>query len=285
MRYPGLNGVLDAMRTYVLKYKADPRIRSKAVAITASIAQDPRTGHPDRRNYSQVAGAVYNWVNHNIAYVRDPDAVEYLQSPPKTLQYGYGDCDDLATLSAALLSSIGVPTRFKVVKADPRNRGSFSHVYVEYLDRGEWIPFDITLHSHAGAGIADSAIYGKRTVTIDDLPEQPLMQHTLHDGDLGLTLPTIDLNQIGKQITGDLGFPKVTGSTPTGGTASGPYIPGSYGEVPTFPSAQEIASQVAQQQSAQAKATRGKALKKWAVITGGALAGGIAIYELVKHYN
>lgn len=168
MYYPGLDKVLDEMKRLVTEYKGNPEIRDKAVALTAGIPRDIRTGLPDRRNFDNIASKIYDWMKKNIAYVRDPDEIEWLQTPLKTLDVGYGDCDDQATLAGALLGSIGVPTRFKVVKADPNNRSRYSHVYLEYRANGEWKPFDTTLHSKAGDGISDSRIYGSRTILLDD---------------------------------------------------------------------------------------------------------------------
>lgn len=62
---------------------------------------------------------VQSWVQDNVRYILDPtDAdggVELVQTPQVTLQLLAGDCDDQATLTAALLSVIGHPCRFIAV--------------------------------------------------------------------------------------------------------------------------------------------------------------------------
>lgn len=166
--YPGLDTVLEEMKRLVTEYKGHPEIRDRAVAVTAGIPRDIRTALPDRRNFHNIASAIYDWMKRNIEYVRDPDGIEWLQTPLKTLEVGYGDCDDMATLAAALMGSIGIPTRFKVVKADPNNRERYSHVYLEYQADGQWKPFDPTLHTKAGDGIGEAQIYGSRTISLDD---------------------------------------------------------------------------------------------------------------------
>lgn len=166
--YPGLEAVLSEMRSLVTEHKGNPQVRDKAVSITQSVPRDRRTGLPNRRNYHAIASAIYDWMKTHVGYVRDPDGIEWLQSPPRTLQNGYGDCDDQAVLAGALLSSIGVPTRFKVVKADPADRGRYSHVYLEYQAGGRWRPFDPTLHTRAGDGLSGRQIYGSRTVGLSD---------------------------------------------------------------------------------------------------------------------
>lgn len=166
--YPGLDAVLGKMKQLVKQYKGSPKIRDKAFEITKGISKDPRTNLPDRRNYHNIATAVYKWMKKNIAYVRDPDGIEWLQTPVVTLKQGYGDCDDLSVLAGALLSSIGLPTRFKVVKANPSKPSSYSHVYLEYQANGSWKPFDPTLHTKAGDGLDDSRILGSKTVSLSD---------------------------------------------------------------------------------------------------------------------
>jgi transglutaminase-like putative cysteine protease len=89
--------------------------------------------------------AVFRFVRDRITFVNDPDGTEWLQTPRYTLQVAGGDCDDRATLLAAMLRTIGVPTDFKVVALDRRRPGSFSHVYaVAKLGRGRDIPLDPT---------------------------------------------------------------------------------------------------------------------------------------------
>jgi transglutaminase-like putative cysteine protease len=63
--------------------------------------------------------SLQGWVQDSIRYIQDPTddtgGVELVQTPQKTLEYQAGDCDDQATLLAALLSSIGHPARFMAV--------------------------------------------------------------------------------------------------------------------------------------------------------------------------
>lgn len=166
--YPGLDQVLQTMKELVDQGKGSPFIREKAVQITSFISADPRTGLPNRRNFDAIAHAVYEYMKKNIQYVRDPDGIEWIQTPEKTLELGFGDCDDQAVLAGALLSSIGVPTRFKVVKADPQNRGSFTHVFLQFQSGGIWKGFDPTLHSRAGDALADNQIFGSRLIDLSD---------------------------------------------------------------------------------------------------------------------
>lgn len=175
--YPGLDGVLKKMRELVNEGKGDPAIRSKAVELTSGIPKDIRTGLPNRRDYGKIADAVYSCMKKNIAYVNDPDGIEWLQTAKKTMDQGFGDCDDQSVLAGALLSSIGVPVRFKVVKANPGNRNAYSHVYLQYHDKSKWKGFDPTLHTKAGDELADHQTFGSRTV---DLSGVEIIDKNIH---------------------------------------------------------------------------------------------------------
>jgi len=88
-------------------------------------------------------------------YLRDkfvyiPEAVETLQYPDYMLN-GFemsgrlvGDCDDISTLHATLLTVLGFQVRFVAIRStfdDP----NFDHVFVEAHDGGDWIPYDLTI--------------------------------------------------------------------------------------------------------------------------------------------
>jgi transglutaminase-like putative cysteine protease len=92
--------------------------------------------------------ALFNFVRDRIRYVKDVRGLETLQTPPATLEVGQGDCDDKSTLLAALLESIGHPTRFVAVGfVQP---GRYSHVYVESRAGSRWIALDATMPHDAG---------------------------------------------------------------------------------------------------------------------------------------
>jgi len=95
------------------------------------------------RDFTCEARALFKWVQHNIRWTRDIEGVETVQTPERTLEWGFGDCDDLSTLVAGLALSVGIPVKFRAVAADPRRKGQFSHVYV-MMDVGvdEWAAAD-----------------------------------------------------------------------------------------------------------------------------------------------
>lgn len=91
--------------------------------------------------------ALHAFVRDRIRYVRDVAGVETVQTPERTLQNAAGDCDDKSTLLAALLESIGFRTRFEAVGFVP---GRWSHVLVQALVHGRWVPLETTLDVQPG---------------------------------------------------------------------------------------------------------------------------------------
>lgn len=132
---PGKAGTVETLRRMRDLARAavrDPsqRIREKALAIVAFL--------PSRQWAAEVR-ALHEFVRDRIRYVRDPVGLELVATPEKVLEYGQGDCDDKSTLLAAMLESLGHPSRFVAVGF---NGGPFSHVYVETKIGARWVPLE-----------------------------------------------------------------------------------------------------------------------------------------------
>ncbi len=114
-------------------------IRNLATRITAGVPS---------KQYGLEALALYQWVRDNIRYRKDPLGREWLQSPARTVLERSGDCDDIATLLAALLQSLGHETRFHTVG---RTRATQQHVAVEAFINGNWLTLDPVLEPAASS--------------------------------------------------------------------------------------------------------------------------------------
>lgn len=131
----GSNGVRDtllAMRESVMAMLVHPLIIQLARSIVANVA-----GH----DYRAEAEAVQEWVKANIRYSRDPVGAELLQTPQVTLRKRQGDCDDHASLVAALLGALGHKMRLVAVGFAP---GQYAHVYAEDFLSSQWLPVETT---------------------------------------------------------------------------------------------------------------------------------------------
>ena len=137
----GTIATLRIMRSYVRQGKTLPDVRLKAVALTSGLAQ---------KDYSGQIRRLHAFVRDQIRYLRDITDVETLQTPDVTLALAAGDCDDKSILLAALLESIGHPTRFVAIGPSHEN---FVHVYVETLvGRDYWLPLETTEPVECGDG-------------------------------------------------------------------------------------------------------------------------------------
>ena len=126
----GAIATLKAMRQYVRDAIRDPHQQIRQLAL--DIVGDA--------GWVGQARAIQQWVQDNIRYIRDPidsdGGVELVQTPEKTLADQAGDCDDQATLVAALLSSLGHPSRFIAVWFSDPNDG---HVLSQTLIGQQWV--------------------------------------------------------------------------------------------------------------------------------------------------
>jgi len=131
----GTRRTLDLMRQLARQGSTNLAVRQKALTLVAPLAQKDFVGE---------LNAMFVYVRDNIRYVRDVAGVETLQDPAYTLSRAAGDCDDKATLLAAMLLSTGHPARFVAVGFQTPDQ--CEHVYLEGQPSpgGQWIPMDPT---------------------------------------------------------------------------------------------------------------------------------------------
>jgi transglutaminase-like putative cysteine protease len=110
-------------------------VREQAIAIVKGAGVD-------ERDWTGEVTALQGWVRDNIRFQRDPEDFELVQTPEKTLEYGAGDCDDKATLLAALLKAQGHPAQFIAIGLDGE---PFSHVLVRTKIGDVWTPAETIL--------------------------------------------------------------------------------------------------------------------------------------------
>ena len=118
---------LDLMKKLAVEKSRDPRVRHVALAVL----QQAGVGS---QNYVKEALAIGRYVQQYCRYVQDARTVEQVHDPVMLLsQIAEGrcaaDCDDQATLIAALLLSIGHDPAFRAVRWTSKY-GPYNHVYV-----------------------------------------------------------------------------------------------------------------------------------------------------------
>jgi len=148
------------LRWVIDSYCKDPMLTSLVVHQILNKAQ------LKSREYRRQAQLILSWVQANIRYINEWD--ERIQTPWRTLQWRFGDCDDMVVLSGALAQSIGLSTRIVLAgpAADGRLRrwveGSgwppggvdWSHVYLEI----GWPPFHPTYWTSAEPTMTDAKL-------------------------------------------------------------------------------------------------------------------------------
>ena len=128
----GVAATLKTMADLVREYKKNSRIRDLAAQLTGDL--------PNKDYYAE-AVRLHQYVRDEIRYLQDVRGVETVQTPTLTLDLGSGDCDDKSLLLAALLESIGHPTRFLAVGF---RHGEIDHVLVETKIGREFIAAETT---------------------------------------------------------------------------------------------------------------------------------------------
>lgn len=135
----GVRVTLRLMRQLARDAMVDVHLRDYAAQLVKDLPQ---------KDWAGQVRLLHEFVRDGVRYIRDVDGVETVQTPAVTLSQRYGDCDDKATLLAAMLKSIGHPARFVAVGFE--QPGRFSHVYVETPIGGRWIPLETTAYKPAG---------------------------------------------------------------------------------------------------------------------------------------
>lgn len=112
----GTRATLKRMAALVKQYKKDPGLNLLALDLTRGLASYDSLGEIRR---------LQRFVRDQIRYVMDVEGVETLRTPPVTLEYAAGDCDDKSVLLCTLAATIGYSTQFIAVGFDGEN---YSHV-------------------------------------------------------------------------------------------------------------------------------------------------------------
>jgi hypothetical protein len=176
----GTDCTVDQIRSFILTGAKDFTVRRRVLDVLMARGVRPR-------DYLGEIKALFEWVQHNIRYTRDPHRVELLHSARRMLELRAGDCDDMTILLGAMLQSIGHPVRIVVVGPNPMRPRLFTHVYPEVQCRGRWIAVDATMPHPMGW--APRAVVKK----IISLRRRPTMSLDAAAGGLGQAYAPTDL--------------------------------------------------------------------------------------------
>jgi Transglutaminase-like superfamily len=136
--YPGTERTVEHIKTLIQIGAKDFYVRQKAIDILLERGVKPK-------DYRGEIKALFEWVQQNVRYTKDPFRVEVLHSARRMLELRAGDCDDMTILLGAMLEAIGHPVRLVLAGPDPLRPLLFSHIYLEADYKGRWIPLDPTM--------------------------------------------------------------------------------------------------------------------------------------------
>lgn len=128
----GIAATLKIMGNFVRQGKKLITVRNKALTLTQQL---------DQKDWSGEVRCLHAYVRDHIRYIGDITDIETVQEANITLSNHAGDCDDKSVLLAAMLESIGHPTKFVAVGFTP---GVYEHVYVETKIGNNWIALETT---------------------------------------------------------------------------------------------------------------------------------------------
>ena len=138
----------DAGTKYTLKMMSAIARGASRSATIQQTAHELVSGIPATAT-AQIA-AIRRYVGSFVTFQDDPPGIEYVQQPVRLVQeiaaHGvtFGDCDDVATLAAALGLAIGLKAQYVVTAFKPLPT-PFAHVYLQLSGDGQlWETLDTT---------------------------------------------------------------------------------------------------------------------------------------------
>jgi hypothetical protein len=156
--YRGTERTVEHVKALIRAGAKDFYVRQKAIDILLERRVKPK-------DYLGEIEALFQWVQDNVRYTKDPFRVEVLHSARRMLELAAGDCDDMTILLGALLESIGHPVRLVVIGPDPLRPRFFTHIYLEARHKRRWIPLDATV-SHPMGWAPQTAV--RQVISLED---------------------------------------------------------------------------------------------------------------------
>jgi Transglutaminase-like superfamily len=136
--YLGTQKTLEHIQELIRNGAKDFYVRQKAIDILLEKGVKAK-------DYLGEIKALFEWVQNNVRYTKDPFRVEVLHSARRMLELRAGDCDDMTIILGAMLEAIGHPVRLVLTGPDPLRPKLFSHIYLEVYHKGRWISLDATM--------------------------------------------------------------------------------------------------------------------------------------------
>jgi len=125
------------MRDLARRAEGVPLVVTRAQEIAGTALNPPARARRIRR-----------FLERRIRFHPDPLNFETIKEPEFQLReiaqagYSSGDCDDIATLGAALGLAVGLPARFRIMAFD--SEAPYEHVTADLFDGSRWVDLDVS---------------------------------------------------------------------------------------------------------------------------------------------
>ena len=108
------------------------------------------------------AVALFNEVKGRVRYTWDPVDYDAFQTPRKSLQLKTADCDDFSSLLGAMLRSVGLQVRSRIIQTT--GEATWNHIYllVHIPEANAWRPLDLSVKKPPGWEVPQQLIVRKR---------------------------------------------------------------------------------------------------------------------------
>lgn len=136
----------------------DPKVYQLArEVVTRRAGDDWAVAEKDHKGE---ATAIFNEVRKRVRYTWDPTDYDAFQTAVRTLELHAGDCDDMTSLTGALLRSIGHQVRTRIVQT--KGSSTWNHIYLTVKVGNEWMPLDPSVAKPAGWEVPDAVVIRKQ---------------------------------------------------------------------------------------------------------------------------
>lgn len=130
----GIRQTLKLMKQLALEGRKKDNVRELSLDLIKDLPQ---------KSYVDEIRRIFEFVQSQIRYVRDPDGLETIHDTDAILKLRQGDCDDKCILLAAMLKSIGVkPVRFVALAFNKPYH--YEHVLVQTKIGENWVSLECT---------------------------------------------------------------------------------------------------------------------------------------------
>lgn len=119
----------------------DPEVYALARAVVARKCGD--TWCIPEKDHRGEMRALFDEVRSRCRYTLDPTDYDAFQTPRKSLELSAGDCDDETSLLGAMLRTVGINVRSRIVQTTGNT--TWNHIYLMAQDpsNGEWLSLDL----------------------------------------------------------------------------------------------------------------------------------------------